>query len=128
MFTSINKAAVVLLYATAFCIVFPDARCPLAAASAKEIYHCADEPWKGNDELFVNDMLLRWRDDYQRLSIGEIRVKVHEILLGLEPPAEQYTIETHTRGKIIFTKAEGGITCTIVRLEPRPQESPSPHP
>lgn len=81
----------------------------------EETFKCSDAPWSGNEERFVRDMLLRWRDDYARLSIGEIRVKAHEVLLGLEPPAERYAIETTKKGNIKFEREDGTIECTIER-------------
>ncbi|MDD5556024.1 MAG: hypothetical protein PHN82_02115 [bacterium] len=83
-----------------------------------ERYLSAEEPWRGSQERFVRDMLLKWRDDYAGLSLGEIRVKAHEVLLGLEPPSERYAIETMKKGGILFERVDGGLRCTITRPKP----------
>ncbi|MCX6357117.1 MAG: hypothetical protein NT045_04445 [Candidatus Aureabacteria bacterium] len=76
---------------------------------------CADAPWKGNEKQFVQDMLVRWRDDYATLSIGEIRMMVQEILGGLQPPGDRYSIETVSKGTIVFERDKSALCCTIQR-------------
>jgi hypothetical protein len=88
--------------------------CPLhAAAGEDQRYSCKDEPWSGDDVRFVNDMLLKWRPDYEKLSKGEFRVYVRDVLLGLQPPGERYRIDTDKKGSIRFERKDGEIRCTI---------------
>jgi len=96
-------------------IAFPWAGLPPRAADAgeKTHYSCKDEPWVGDDERFVREMLLKWREDYGRLSTGELRIYIRDVLLGLEPPGERYAIETGKKGAIRFEKKDGVIRCTI---------------
>ncbi|HOE26572.1 MAG: hypothetical protein IT574_05775 [Candidatus Aureabacteria bacterium] len=86
---------------------------PAADADGLERFLCSAEPWAGDDVRFVTDMLLKWRPDYQKLSTGEFRVYVRDVLLGLQPPGERYTIDTTKRGSILFERKDGDIFCTM---------------
>lgn len=84
-----------------------------AAALEKQVYSCNAEPWKGDSERFVREMLLKWREDYSRLSVGELRIYIRDVLLGLEPPGERYQIQTSKKGSILFERKDGDIRCSI---------------
>ena len=86
---------------------------PHAAAEEEWQYKANQEPWNCREEQFIRDMLTRWRDDYNRLSTGEIRLKVWTVLYGLQKPADCYTIETLKKGSITFKNVDGIICCTI---------------
>ena len=86
---------------------------PTPATGEEFQYTCTQEKWGGNSEEFVRDMLSRWRADYARLSTGEMRLKVQEILLGLQDPGQRYTIETMKKGEIAFENVDGVISCRI---------------
>ena len=79
----------------------------------KSLYSCNAEPWAGNEERFVSEMLLKWREDYRKLSVGELRIYIRDVMLGLQPPGERYGIETGKRGSILFERKDGDIRCTI---------------
>lgn len=84
-----------------------------AAAHEKQHYACSAEPWKGDEERFVREMLLKWREDYRSLSTGELRIYIRDVMLGLEPPGERYQIQTSKKGSILFEREDGDIRCTI---------------
>jgi|LAHQ01.1.fsa_nt_gb hypothetical protein len=86
---------------------------PAADADGLDRFLCSAEPWAGDDVRFVTDMLLKWRPDYRKLSTGEFRVYVRDVLLGLQPPGERYTIDTAKKGSILFERKDGDISCTI---------------
>ena len=96
-------------------LAFPWAGLPPRAADAgeKTNYSCKAEPWSGDDVRFVTDMLLKWRPDYKKLSAGEFRVYVRDVLLGLQPPGERYAIQTGKRGSILFERKDNDVRCTI---------------
>lgn len=83
------------------------------ACAAGQTYRSTDDPWKGDRRQFVQDMLVRWRDDYAKLSVGEIRVTVQEILMELQSPASRYEIETVKKGTIAFEESDGALRCTF---------------
>lgn len=87
----------------------------VAEEGGKTRFSCSQEPWAGDDVRFVNDMLLTWRPDYQKLSPGEFRVYVRDVLLGLQPPGERYAIQTGKKGSILFERKDGDVHCTIER-------------
>ena len=104
-----------ILSLTLAALAFPWAGLPPRAADAgeKTQYSYKAEPWSGDNVRFVNDMLLKWRPDYEKLSTGEFRVYVRDVLLGLEPPGERYAIETGKKGSIRFERKDDDIRCTI---------------
>jgi len=98
-------------------LAFPWAGLPPRAADASEKTHytCKSEPWAGDEERFVREMLLKWREDYGRLSTGEFRIYIRDVMLGLQPPGERYAIETGKRGSILFERKDDDIRCTIAQ-------------
>lgn len=84
-----------------------------AETDAKACFSSNDQPWAGDGERFVREMLLKWRPDYAGLSVGELRIYIRDVLLGLEPPGERYAIETGKKGSILFEKKNDDIRCTI---------------
>lgn len=84
------------------------------AAGVEQKFSSSDKQWKGNQQQFIQDMLMRWRrEDYAKLSSGEMRVKAQEILMGLQASGGRYTIETVKKGIIVFENVDGVLRCTI---------------
>lgn len=79
----------------------------------EEKFSMDQEPWNGKEESFVKDMLKRWRDDYSRLSTGELRLKMRDVIVGVSGDGARYSIETLKKGSITFENDGGIIRCTI---------------
>lgn len=108
-----SRAAAALLGLAALAAPWAAFHPPSAAAGEKTVYSCKAQPWVGDEERFVREMLLKWRADYALLSTGELRIYIRDTMVGLQPPGERYEIATAKKGSILFERKDGDIRCTI---------------
>lgn len=96
-----------------------------AAEESEWQYRANREEWDNDQEAFIRDMLMRWRDEYCGLTQEEMHMKTTTILLGLCSPGQRYTIETLDDGTILFANVEQVLCCSITpRGTPTPSATP----